>query len=138
MSFCRNVNDRYYVVCTCLIFINLSLTAAEENPGMKEVHHEMLRSNLLLFQEKLDVVKMIQCLGQAEIITVDNPGLAQAVSEVMDQQTKKKQVEKLICEVLPQLGPNSYDAFITILQRNQPQLAHDFQQSIKGMLTVGW
>ena len=101
---------------------------------MKDIHHQILRSNLPKFQAGLDVDRMVENLRRAEIITVDNPGLSQALSDIKQEQSNNKKVEKLICEVLPQLGPNAYSAFISILHRIQPQFAHEFEQHIKSKL----
>ena len=119
-----------------MVFYFFSLkTDAEESPGMKDIHSEILKKYLPEFNEKLDVKKMVESLVKAEIITEHNPGLGQAVSEVLEEPTKKKQVEKLICDVLPQLGPMAFDSFFTALKSNQLQFAHDLKQLINRKFT---
>ncbi|XP_046844657.1 uncharacterized protein LOC124438532 [Xenia sp. Carnegie-2017] len=100
-----------------------------EEPGMKEVHRQILVSHLSTFKQSLNVSQMVESLSNNVAITSRNPGVN--IRAVLQELSLDKKVEKLICDVLPRIGPDAFQCFFKTLDINQPQLAHDLRQSIK-------
>ncbi|XP_046843866.1 uncharacterized protein LOC124437949 [Xenia sp. Carnegie-2017] len=100
-----------------------------EEPGMKDVHRRILVSHLSAFKQSLNVAQMVESLSNNVAITSRNPGVN--IRAVLQELSLDKKVEKLICDVLPRLGPDAFQFFFKTLDINQPQLAHDLRQSIK-------
>lgn len=98
---------------------------------MKDVHRRILVSHLSTFKQSLNVAEMVESLSNNVAITSRNPGVN--IRAVLQELSLDKKVEKLICDVLPRLGPDAFQCFLKTLDKNQPQLAHDLRQSIKGM-----
>ncbi|XP_046845375.1 uncharacterized protein LOC124439182 [Xenia sp. Carnegie-2017] len=100
-----------------------------EEPGMKEVHRQILVNHLSTFKQSLNVAEIVESLSNNVAITSRNPGVN--IRTVLQEPSMDKKVEKLICDMLPRLGPDAFQYFFKTLDKNQPQLAHDLRQSIK-------
>ena len=97
---------------------------------MTDDQRKVLRQYLPEFIGKLDVKKMVASLKKTQIIKNENHS-----EKVLAKQRHEEQVKELI-DLLPKLGPKAFDAFFNALKCNQPQFAHDVQQSIKRKLII--
>ena len=123
------------VCCKCILSLNIdhdTKIAAEGqlcDGAMTRDQREVLRKYLPEFMKKLNVEKMVASLQKAQIMKGERQS-----KKVLEKETNDEQVKALI-DLLPKLGPKAFGAFFDALKLNQPQFAHDIQQSIKRKLT---